>query len=119
MCRKIIWAIVIVALIIIICGGEKKVKNDDLKSTSCSGASIKAISIVFADYSKGREGFKKDIEYYDFKYCLENKNQINIEISLNTDVVPKRTNTQLVVGGGAEYIIDLNSWEIVNKKLYK
>ena len=125
MWRKNFWAIVILALTIffgfsiISYKGEKKVQNTDHKSISCSGTAIKAISIAFEDYSKGREGYKKDIECYDFEFSFEHKNQMKIEISLDIEAVSKRTNAQLVVGGGAKYIIDVNSWQIVDKEWYK
>lgn len=88
------------------------------KSISCPGTLIKVISIAFADYSEGREGYRKAIECYDFECCFD-ENQMRIEISLDIEAVSKRTNGQLVVGGEAKYIIDVNSWEIVDKEWYK
>lgn len=84
-----------------------------------SGSTFKCIQIAFEDYSQKEDGFLKEIQFYRFTYYLNEENQIIINISVDHDFLLNKTGKRGFKGGGGEYIVDINSFDIVNKKWFK
>jgi hypothetical protein len=123
---KTYFAVTIIVVVFVVCtfigilyGGEKKVNNNIDSTSIVPGKIVKSLLVAFDDYTHNKEGYKKEIEFYDFEYCLRNNEQLKVEILLNSDAVSKEVKAPLVVGGGAEYTIDLNSMKIIRKMWYK
>lgn len=113
--RNIIYFILIISPLLFIASiygaNEEMLK---VKSFNISGSTIEIISMVFDDYCKNQEGYRKEIEYYIFE--INKLDNGYLKVWLNVDI--KRVFEDFHVlskGGGTKYMIDPDSKEIVSK----
>lgn len=94
-------------------------ENNAASTLNVSGSQLKAILVAFGDYFQARGDFKKQIDYYIFDCHLTEGNIFIVKMGFDRKKLEEKLSIKSYRGGGAEYNIDSNSFEIIKKIWYR